>query len=49
MRILPNAETESSILRIVKNDLYKVERVLKIHLYLLVFGICVAFTVLFEN
>jgi hypothetical protein len=33
----------------IKNYLYKVESVLKIHLYLLHFGTCVAFTVLFEN
>jgi hypothetical protein len=33
----------------IKNYLYKVESVLKIHLYLLDFGTCVAFTVSFEN
>jgi hypothetical protein len=33
----------------VKNYLYKAENVLKIHLYLLDFGTCVASTVSFEN
>jgi hypothetical protein len=34
---------------LIKNYLYNVESVLKIHLYLLDFGTCVAFTVSFEN
>jgi hypothetical protein len=33
----------------IKNDLYKAESVLKIRLYLLDFGTCVAFTVSYEN
>jgi hypothetical protein len=33
----------------IKNYLYKAESILKIHLYLLDFGTCVAFTVSFEN
>jgi hypothetical protein len=33
----------------IKNDLYTKESVLKIHLYLLDFGTCVAFTVSFGN
>jgi hypothetical protein len=32
-----------------KNNLYKVESVLKIHPYLLDFGTCVAFTASYEN
>jgi hypothetical protein len=32
-----------------KNYFYKVESVLKIHLYLLYFGTCFAVTVAFEN
>jgi hypothetical protein len=33
----------------IRNYWYKAESVLKIHLYLLNFGTCVALTVLFEN
>jgi hypothetical protein len=33
----------------MQNYLYTAESVLKIHLYLLDFGTCVAFTVSFEN
>jgi hypothetical protein len=33
----------------IENYFYKAESVLKIHLYLLQFSTCVAFTVSFEN
>jgi hypothetical protein len=53
--ILYNAEYAQSgngkqhLNNLFKNYLYKAESVLKIHLYLLDFGTCVAFTVSFEN
>jgi hypothetical protein len=48
MRNLSNAERESSVWKCIKNYLYKAESVLKMHLDLLDFGTCVAFTVSFE-
>jgi hypothetical protein len=49
MRHLPNVEREAIFEEFVANYLYKMESVKKIHLYLLGFGTCVAFTVSFEN
>jgi hypothetical protein len=46
--ILYNAE-RSIYEEFIKNYLYKAESVLKMHLYLLDFGTCVAFAVSFEN
>jgi hypothetical protein len=53
--ILYNAESvqrengKQYLKNLLKNYLYKVESVLKIHLYLWEFGTYVAFTVSFEN